>query len=104
MTRTCSLLEAWTPPLLRVLQQREVRRVGETRARPIDVRLIAATNRDLPAEVEAQWFRLDLYYRLHVIELRIPPLRECPEELRTLIASLPARTERRVQREIAGLA
>jgi len=88
--------------LLRVLQQREVRRMGETRVRPVDVRLIAATNRDLMAEVQAQRFRLDLYYRLHVVELRIPPLRERPEELRSLIASLLAKTARRMEREITG--
>jgi transcriptional regulator with PAS, ATPase and Fis domain len=89
--------------LLRVLQQREVSRVGETRSRSIDVRLIAATNRDLPAEVKAQRFRLDLYYRLHVIELRIPPLRERPEELRELIGTLLSRTARRMERPIAGI-
>jgi transcriptional regulator with PAS, ATPase and Fis domain len=89
--------------LLRVLQQREFRRVGETRARSLDVRLIAATNRDLRAEVKAQRFRLDLYYRLHVIELRIPPLRDRPEELRRLIDELLADTSRRLRRPIEGL-
>jgi transcriptional regulator with PAS, ATPase and Fis domain len=88
--------------LLRVLQQREIRRVGETRSRQVDVRLIAATNRDLPAEVDARRFRLDLYYRLHVIELRIPPLRDRPEELRRLIDELLTRTSRRMGRSVAG--
>ena len=88
--------------LLRVLQQREVRRVGEMRTRPVDVRIIAATNRDLPSEVEAQRFRLDLYYRLRVIELRIPSLRERPEELRTLIEQLLRQTAQRMGRDVTG--
>jgi transcriptional regulator with PAS, ATPase and Fis domain len=89
--------------LLRVLQQREFRRVGETRARRLDIRLIAATNRDLLSEVRAQRFRLDLYYRLHVIELRIPPLRERTDELRQLIDELLRQTALRMGREITGL-
>jgi transcriptional regulator with PAS, ATPase and Fis domain len=74
--------------LLRVLQEREVCRVGETRARPVDVRVIAATNRDLSAEVREARFRADLYYRVRVVELRIPPLRQRPDELRALLRDL----------------
>ena len=67
--------------LLRVVQQQEVRRVGETFARKIDVRLVTAANRDMRAEAAAGRFRTDLLYRLDVIRIRIPPLRERPEDI-----------------------
>jgi DNA-binding NtrC family response regulator len=86
--------------LLRTLQEREVRRVGENKSRPVNVRVLAATNRDLLAEVHAARFRQDLYYRLRVVEIRVPPLRERRDDVlplaRTFLADAAARTGRKV--------
>jgi two-component system response regulator HydG len=67
--------------LLRVLQNRRIERLGGTLSTPIDIRLIAATNKNLRQEVKQGRFREDLYYRLHVIEIHIPPLRERPDDI-----------------------
>ena len=89
--------------LLRVLQEGEIRRVGETEARTVDVRIIAATNRDLKKEVEKGFFREDLYYRLHGIQIDMPPLRERLEDVPLLAEHLLIRAKKEANKSIGGL-
>ena len=70
--------------LLRVIQQQEVRRLGETTSRPVDVRIVAAANRPMAVEAAEGRFRIDLLYRLDVIHLRVPPLRDRPDDVPVL--------------------
>jgi two-component system response regulator PilR (NtrC family) len=82
--------------LLRAIQEKRVRKVGATTEDPVDVRIICATHQNLAALVEAGKFRQDLYYRLAVIELRMPPLRECREDIPLLADAILARLSEEV--------
>jgi two-component system response regulator AtoC len=89
--------------LLRVLQEENIRRLGDTRDVKVDVRIIAATHRDLNADVKAARFREDLFYRIHVLTIHIPPLRERREDVGLLIDHFVARNNARLGTNIRGV-
>ena len=88
------------PKLLRALQEREFERLGDTRTKKVDVRLVAATNRDLQRMVAENQFRSDLYYRLNVFPIRIPALRERPEDIPLLVRHFTQKYARRLEKPI----
>jgi NtrC-family two-component system response regulator AlgB len=90
------------PKLLRLLQEREYERLGENVTRAANVRLITATNRDLKQRVTDGTFREDLYFRLNVITVQIPPLRSRPADLRRLAEHYARHFARRSGRQVAG--
>jgi DNA-binding NtrC family response regulator len=89
--------------LLRALQEKEVRRVGENKSRPVNVRIVSATNKNLKAEVAEKRFREDLYYRLNVVELPVPPLRRRREDILPLARLLLAESALQMKRSVDGL-
>jgi transcriptional regulator with PAS, ATPase and Fis domain len=89
--------------LLRVLQERTFSRVGETRHRTTEARIVVATNRNLEKAVRDGGFREDLYYRLKVIEIHVPPLRERPEDIPLLVNHYLERLNRKLNRQIQGV-
>src|SRR5215208_4473940 len=89
--------------LLRVLELGELQRIGSLDARRVNVHVIAATNRDLRTEVAAGRFRSDLYYRLNIVEIMLPPLRERREDIPYLTAAFVRQTSERLQKPVAGL-
>jgi len=85
--------------LLRLLQEKEIRRVGETKTRRIDVRFVSATNKNIEQEIERGNFRVDLYYRLRILAIEVPPLRERKEDLLLLIDHFLEKYCREMRRE-----
>jgi formate hydrogenlyase transcriptional activator len=91
------------PKLLRALQEREFERLGSTRTQKVDVRLVAATNRDLEKMIANREFRSDLYYRLNVFPIRIPPLRERPEDIPLLVRYFAQKYGRQMEKQIESI-
>lgn len=91
------------PKLLRALQEREFERLGSTHTRTVNIRLVAATNRDLEKMIAAREFRSDLYYRLHVFPIRIPPLRERKEDIPQLVSYFVQKFAKQMQKKIEAI-
>ncbi|TMB65274.1 MAG: GAF domain-containing protein [Deltaproteobacteria bacterium] len=91
------------PKLLRALQEREFERLGSTHTRRVNVRLVAATNRDLEKMIAAREFRQDLFYRLNVFPIRIPPLRERREDIPLLVSYFVQRLAKQMQKKIEAI-
>ncbi len=91
------------PKLLRALQEREFERLGSTRTKKVDVRLVAATNRNLEKMMENREFRSDLYYRLNVFPIRVPPLRERPEDIPLLVRYFTQKYGRLMNKKIESV-
>ena len=89
--------------LLRVLESGEVQRVGSLQPKKVDVRIVAATNRDLQQEADAGRFRADLYYRLNVIELKVPALRERPQDVSYLTAAFVREFSTKFNKPVDGI-
>jgi len=89
--------------LLRLLESRTITRIGDSRERPIDIRIIAASNRDIPELIETEKFREDLYYRLNVISVNLPPLCDCREDIPVLVESFISHFNEIMGKKVPGI-